>query len=146
MRRPTKQQRPTPAEQPFEGMPTDEPKPPTAGDLVAAWCAGFKDWQGCDPDPSVVRRVAGVCRAIARDRTDDESWRTAWRAALAAGRMGRFDVVAVLATGPTPQTRGRGNHYIALAQNNAAAAPQASRLGAALGQLRELPPAAGQQS
>ncbi len=137
-----KQHRPTLVEPALEGMPTEPPPPPTAGDLVAAWCSGYKAVKQVDPDPSVVRRVAGICRSIARDRTDLDSWREAWRAALAAGRMGRFDVVAVLAAGPGPQsTPGRGNHYLAIAQGHTAAR-QSDRLAAALGAAHQ-PPALG---
>lgn len=71
---------------------------PNAGALVKAWCEGFSETrEGKTPDDSVVRRVAGSARQIAKTRTDMESWRTAWHAAKDAGRMGRFDIVAHLA-------------------------------------------------
>lgn len=75
----------------------EQPKP-TAGDLVAAWCSGYSNArQGRTPHTALVRRVAGVSRNIARDCTTLDEWRTAWRACLAAGRAGRFDVVPFLA-------------------------------------------------
>lgn len=128
---------PTPAEQPLEGMPGDPPKPPTAGDLVTAWCEGWSaSHAGAAPDPSVVRRVAGICRNVAKDRTDMDSWRAAWRAAIAAGRAGKYDIVSVLAA-PAPLAQ-KGNHYLQLAQDNAARKSAAGMLGAALAQPLQL--------
>lgn len=75
----------------------EQPKP-TAGDLVAAWCAGYsKARADKPPHTALVRRVAGICRSVAKDCDTIEDWRTAWRACLAAGRAGRFDVVPFLA-------------------------------------------------
>lgn len=75
----------------------EQPKP-TAGDLVAAWCAGYsKARADRPPHTALVRRVAGICRSVSRDCETIEDWRTAWRACLAAGRAGRFDIVPFLA-------------------------------------------------
>jgi hypothetical protein len=99
---------------PLDGMP-DQPQPePTAADLVAAWCTGWSGTHdGDQPDPSVLRRVRGICRNVARDRTDLDSWRAAWRAARAAGRKGRYDIVGELAA---PAAAGRQNHYLHIAR------------------------------
>ena len=71
---------------------------PTAATLVAAWIDGWTETRdGQKPDPAVVKRVAGQCAQVAKTRTTAESWRDAWRAAKAAGRRGKVDVVGVLA-------------------------------------------------
>lgn len=102
---------------PLAGMPEPAPPTPTAGDLVAAWCEGWSSTHdGNQPDPSVLRRVRGICRNVARDRTDLESWRAAWRAARSAGVKGRYDVVAELAA-PRVTSAGRANHYLAIARD-----------------------------
>lgn len=99
---------------PLDGMPAPEPPAPTAGDLVSAWCTGWASEHGGQyPDASVVKRVAGCCRTIAKDRTDLASWQAAWRAARTAGTRGRYDIVAQLAAPVV--TTGRANHFLTLA-------------------------------
>ena len=120
---------PSDADAPLAGMPEPETKPrePNAGELVRAWCRGWSERnEGAQPHPSVVKRVAGVCRNVARDCETLEQWQDAWRAALTAGRCGRYDVIAHLAA-PTPQTR--GNHYLAIARDTN---PASTALAAAL--------------
>ena len=71
---------------------------PTAQHLVAAWVDGYREARrGADPHPTLVRRVAGQCAAIAKDCRNVDHWRTAWRAALAAGRAGKVGIAAFLA-------------------------------------------------
>lgn len=74
-----------------------EPQPqPTAGDLVAAWCAAYTMDRGAQPHKTVLRRVAGSCKAIGKDCQTLEDWRIAWVAASQAGHHGQFDVVPYL--------------------------------------------------
>lgn len=72
---------------------------PTAGDLVASWCRAYAHRRGgAYPHPSVLKRVAGQCRAIGRDCGDDRNaWVAAWHAAAAAGRDGKYDITLYLA-------------------------------------------------
>jgi len=80
------------------GMPLPPLPEPNAGHLVAAWCENWSAaHHGRQPDPSVVKRVAGGCRQVAKTRTSRESWVTAWQAAGDAGRRGLMDVVTYLA-------------------------------------------------
>lgn len=114
--------KPAATDTPLEGMPDPAPRQvePNAGELVAAWCRSWTATHGGEqPHGSVVRRVAGVCRNVAKDCRDLEEWRAAWRAARDAGLEGRYDVVAYLAS---PQRTGRGNHYLELVQNPGEAA------------------------
>lgn len=120
----------TAADQPAEnvialpGMPElpSAPVEPNAGHLVAAWCSAWSSTHnGAQPDPTVVRRVAGVCRSIAKDRTDLDSWRDAWHAAKAAGARGRFDIVGELCA-PVVTSNARGNHFLAIAREQSVAA------------------------
>lgn len=121
----------TPADTPLTGMPEPEPGAPplpSAGLLVAAWVDGWSQaHNGAQPHPSVVKRVAGVARNVAKECTNVDQWRDAWRASLAAGRQGRYDVVAHLAA-PVQQTR--GNHYLSIARDTM---PASTALAAALG-------------
>lgn len=115
---------------PLPQMPEQPAREPKAGDLVAAWCSSWSETHnGSQPDATVVRRVAGICKAIAKDRTDLDSWRAAWFAAKAAGRKGRFDIVSELCE-PVVQTSGRANHFLAIAQSNAT--PLSDQLAASL--------------
>jgi hypothetical protein len=93
-----------PADQPaLDGTLEPEPQP-TAGDLVAAWCAAYTEERGAQPHPTVVRRVAGSCRAIGKDCETLEQWRIAWIAAAQAGHHGQFDVVPYLVPAQTTRT------------------------------------------
>lgn len=122
---------PEPTPLPLDGMPPPPPNPPTAQDLVAAWVTGWTTAHGgAQPDPSVLKRVRGICRNVARDRTDIESWRCAWRAANRAGRRGRYDIVGELAEPAAPSTR--GNHYLSIAREAATRQSTAAALDAAL--------------
>lgn len=99
--------KPNPPE-PLPSMPEPAQPEPCAGDLVAAWCQGWSaSHGGRQPDASLVRRVAGICKGIAKDRTDVDSWRTAWRAAQKAGGKGRWDIVSELAE-PAPASSTNG--------------------------------------
>lgn len=127
--------RPAPTDEPLMGMPEPEQRTPepNAGELVAAWCSGWSDAHGgAQPHGSVVRRVAGVCKNVAKDCADIEEWRAAWRAAAEAGRAGRYDVVAHLAA---PAALGRQNHHLALARD-----PDQLTSGGLLGAMLAAPP------
>lgn len=108
-----------PADNPMTlpGMPEPPAPTPKAGDLVAAWCQGWTaSHDGEQPHPSVVRRVAGICRNVAKDCDDIDAWRDAWRAAVTAGGRGRFDVIGELAAPNTASATTRGNHFLSIAR------------------------------
>jgi hypothetical protein len=100
---------------------------PTAQHLVAAWVDGYREArEGRDPHPTLVRRVAGQCRAIAKDCKTVEHWRTAWRGALAAGRAGKIGIALFLADEqPRPMyvKQGPGEQVRSLAERRAALKP-----------------------
>jgi hypothetical protein len=87
----------TPVDPTLPGMDI-EPEPPklTAGLLVQAWVAAYRESQGREPHPYDVKRAAGTCRNVAKTCTDVEHWRDAWRAARTAGRRAKFDISAFL--------------------------------------------------
>lgn len=133
--------KPSPSDEPLMGMPEPESKPPepSAGELVRAWCSAWSaNHQGDQPHGSVVRRVAGICRNVAKDCDGIEEWRAAWYAARDAGAAGQYDVVRFLAA---PAPAGRGNHYLALVREPGEAA-QGGLLGAMLAQSGGEGPAA----
>ena len=76
----------------------DDPVP-TAQDLVDSWCRAYADRRhGAKPHVSVLKRVAGHCKAIATDCGDDrDAWVAAWHAAAAGGRDGKWDLTLYLA-------------------------------------------------
>jgi hypothetical protein len=110
-----------PADQPaLDGTLEPEPQP-TAGDLVAAWCAAYTGERGAQPHPTVVRRVAGSCRAIGKDCETLEQWRVGWLAAVHAGRDGKFDVVPYLVPAQRSREQHRRNGVAALLEQTAEA-------------------------
>lgn len=121
---------PSPADDAFPGMPDPEPKapelrPPDAGHLVAAWCEGFTERRGKQPDESVLQRVRGTCKQVAKTRTDRDSWVTAWQAAKDAGRRGQYDVVAYLADYRPPARGNQMDVYAAAMLADTAIGPTA---------------------
>jgi hypothetical protein len=82
----------------FPGTPTDvvQANPYTTQLLVKAWHDAYTAANGRKAQPAAGKRVAGhvgqLTRALAAD--DLDAWRDAWRLCSAAGRVGRFDVVA----------------------------------------------------
>lgn len=87
--------------------------PPNAGDLVRAWCRAYEDAHGIQPHPSVVRRVAGVCRNVGRDCETVEHWRAAWFAARQAGQGARYDLMPFLAAPSGHPSAGRSRNAAA---------------------------------
>jgi hypothetical protein len=132
------------ADEPLAGMPAPAAKEvePSAGALVAAWCGGWTETRGEQPHPSLVRRVAGICRNVAKDCGDVDDWRAAWRAARSAGRDGRWDIVTQLAA---PVALGKGNHHLALARDPSKLLT-GGLLGGMLGQPTTAPHAIGDAS
>lgn len=67
-----------------------------AGTLVAAWHDGWASTHPERPDPTLAKRAKGSAANVAKDRTDDRSWRVAIEAARCAGAQGRYDIVGAL--------------------------------------------------
>jgi hypothetical protein len=75
-----------------QGMLVDVPTPdrePTGHDLFVAFCDGYAERFGRQPDPAVRGPLLGMVKRVTTTRTDRPSWVAAWHAFVAAGRDGR---------------------------------------------------------
>lgn len=92
----TRRTEPSPDQPPLLAVEAEQPKP-TPNDLTKAWCHGYSQMRaGRQPHPNVVKRVGRIAKNIGQDCETLEDWRQAWRAALVAGKQGRWDITALL--------------------------------------------------
>jgi DNA-binding transcriptional ArsR family regulator len=99
-------------DQPFEGMQVAVrhwTPASMAGECRAAWHAAYADAHG-PPDPSIRRQAMGRITQLAKDRTDEETWRALWRACARAGCEGQWQVGRYLAPPPPSAYPERGGN------------------------------------
>ncbi len=105
-------------------LPTEAEAPkPTAQHLVAAWVDGYRQTFGEEPQPAMMKRVAGQCGRLGKTCETVEHWRRAWRACRVAGAKNRPDAVPFLAADNPPSLystkQGVGTMVRSLAQRRA---------------------------
>jgi len=105
-------------------LPTEAEAPkPTAQHLVAAWVDGYRQTFGEEPQPAMMKRVAGQCGRLGKTCETVEHWRRAWRACRVAGTKNRPDAVPFLAADNPPSLystrQGVGTMVRSLAQRRA---------------------------
>jgi hypothetical protein len=74
--------------------PPPQPAAPNAGHLVRAWWVGYRETKQRPPHKSLIRRVAGRAKQLAKDCDSREEWQEAYDAFLDAGRAGKYEPLA----------------------------------------------------